>query len=74
MVEVIQANRKAPIELTVKYFACSDEWCKPVTQKYRVHLERDRDAGVVRTEIVPQIAALASVAGPAVVSILLAER
>jgi len=39
-----------PLQLTVKYFACNDEqgWCKPVSQQYTIHLERDRDGGSVR--------------------------
>ncbi len=39
-----------PLELTIKYFACNDEkgFCIPVTQKYLVHLNRDRDGGQAR--------------------------
>jgi hypothetical protein len=42
---------KGPLQLTVKYFACNDEqgWCKPVSQQYTIHLERDRDGGSVRS-------------------------
>lgn len=47
LVEVSQAEPKTSIELTVKYFACSDDWCKAVTQDYRITFARDRDAGVV---------------------------
>ncbi len=34
-------------ELAIHYFACSDEegWCRPVTQKYTLTFERDRDGG-----------------------------
>lgn len=37
--------------VTARYFACSDTegWCKPVTQRYEIRLERDRDAGSVRS-------------------------
>ena len=37
------------LHLEVKYFACHDEegWCKPVTQRYVVHLRPDADGGRV---------------------------
>ena len=37
--------------LTVRYFACDDAetFCKPMTQKYRVTLNRDRDGGSRRS-------------------------
>jgi len=44
-------DTSAPFELTVRYFACSDDdaWCKPVEQTYNVRFEMDRrrrmDAG-----------------------------
>ena len=47
----VDANRDAgPIEITVKYFACNDEqgFCIPVTQKYNVTLQLDRDGGQAR--------------------------
>lgn len=46
----IKAGSARQFELTVRYFACSDEkgFCIPVTQTYLVHLERDRDAGSPR--------------------------
>ncbi len=39
-----------PIRVKVNYFACSDEegWCKPVSQEYLIHLERDSDGGSAR--------------------------
>jgi len=36
-----------PLEVTVKYFACTETMCKAVTQRYLLRLERDLDAGVV---------------------------
>lgn len=47
LIEVDAKQPTAPIELTVKYFACNDEegWCKAVTQQYDVTLEVDPDAG-----------------------------
>ena len=49
LLEVKGADGKSlePIELTVRYFACNDDegWCKAVTQKYTISLERDRDGG-----------------------------
>lgn len=47
----VDANRDAgPFEITVKYFACNDEqgFCIPVTQKYTVALQQDRDGGQAR--------------------------
>ncbi len=47
----VDADRNAgPIEITVKYFACNDEqgFCIPVTQKYSVTLQLDRDGGQAR--------------------------
>lgn len=37
------------LNLEVKYFACHDEegWCKPVTQRYVIHLRPDADGGRV---------------------------
>ncbi len=47
LIAVEGASRDKPIEVSVKYFACNDEqgWCKPVTQKYIVRIQRDRDGG-----------------------------
>ncbi len=47
LLDIDKANFFEPIELTVKYFACSDEqgWCKPVTQRYAIHLQQDPRAG-----------------------------
>jgi outer membrane protein assembly factor BamB len=35
------------LDLTIHYFACNDEqgWCKPVTQRYTIHLGEDVDDG-----------------------------
>jgi hypothetical protein len=37
-----------PLELAVRYFACNDEegWCIPVSQKYSIYLESDRQVGL----------------------------
>jgi hypothetical protein len=47
LVDISASNPHAPIELQVRYFACDDEntFCVPVTQRYRIHLERDVDGG-----------------------------
>ncbi|MDG2054430.1 MAG: hypothetical protein P8J86_06970 [Phycisphaerales bacterium] len=39
-----------PIEFDVMYYACSakEGWCKPVSQTYRVTLERDRAGGMAQ--------------------------
>ena len=41
LVEVKDASTDTEITVTVKYFACSDEWCKPFTQSYTISLQRD---------------------------------
>ena len=50
LIEVEAASLDKPLELTVRYFACNDEkgFCIPVTQRYVVHLNRDRDGGQAR--------------------------
>ena len=49
LVDIKSGKSKKPIELAVHYFVCHDEegWCKPVTQRYAIYLERDPDGGVV---------------------------
>lgn len=46
----IEADPRAPLKLTVRYFACNDEqgWCKSIRQHYTIYLEEDRDAGWVQ--------------------------
>ena len=43
----LSGDTDEPIKLTVHYFACDDAetFCKPVTQQYLIHLQRDRDGG-----------------------------
>ncbi len=50
LVDIENGKSGEPIELTAYYFACNDSegWCKPVTQRYTIYLERDRDGGRVR--------------------------
>jgi len=45
LLEIDKGTAAEPIELTVKYFACGDDFCLPVTQQYAIHLEVDRDGG-----------------------------
>ncbi|MCP4783788.1 MAG: hypothetical protein GY903_19715 [Fuerstiella sp.] len=51
--DVAAGASRAPHEIVIKvrYFACDDAetFCKPVSQTYRVTLERDRDGGSRRT-------------------------
>ena len=37
-----------PLHLAVRYYACNDEegWCIPVTQRYSIRLESNRDGGI----------------------------
>ncbi|MBL8892893.1 MAG: hypothetical protein JNL67_23145 [Planctomycetaceae bacterium] len=50
LVDVTLLDRSKPLELKVDYFACHDEenWCKPVSQSFRILLEVDQDGGTVR--------------------------
>jgi len=47
LVDVVASGDRAPLELSVRYFACDDDntFCIPVTQRYRIHLEGNRDGG-----------------------------
>ena len=45
LVEIEDAEYGQSLELTVHYFACTDEWCEPFTQSYQLTLKRDRDGG-----------------------------
>jgi Ca2+-binding EF-hand superfamily protein len=49
LISLENADPDAPLNLTVRYFACSDEpaWCKPVEQEYSIHLARDEFGGAV---------------------------
>jgi hypothetical protein len=47
LVKVEGGSSKEPIEVTVKYFACTEKTCEAVTQQYLIRLERDRDGGTV---------------------------
>ena len=50
IVNVDSERDAGPFDVTVKYFACSDEqgFCIPVTQTYSVTLKQDRDGGQAR--------------------------
>ncbi|MFQ5741117.1 MAG: EF-hand domain-containing protein [Acidobacteriota bacterium] len=47
LVDIAAESFSAPLDLTVRYFACDDAntFCIPVTQRYAIHLQRDRDGG-----------------------------
>ena len=47
LVDIEASKRRSPVDLQVRYFACDDDntFCVPVTQSYRIHLERDGDGG-----------------------------
>lgn len=47
LVDITAAELSKPIDLQVRYFACDDDntFCVPVTQRYRIHLQRDKDGG-----------------------------
>ncbi|MCZ6600237.1 MAG: hypothetical protein O7A07_05295 [Acidobacteria bacterium] len=47
LVDIVAADLSTPVDLQVRYFACDDDntFCVPVTQKYRIHLEGDKEGG-----------------------------
>ncbi|MCP4260592.1 MAG: hypothetical protein GY774_24150 [Planctomycetes bacterium] len=49
LVGLENAGSNTPLDLTVRYFPCSDEpaWCKLVEQKYSIYLARDEFGGAV---------------------------
>lgn len=49
LINLENADPDALLNLTVRYFACSDvpAWCKPVEQEYSIHLARDEFGGAV---------------------------
>ncbi len=47
LVDVKLNGSREPIGLKFRYFACTDKWCKPVTQEYWITWDVDRDAGRV---------------------------
>ncbi len=51
LVDITGASRADKLTITARYFACNDDegWCIPVTDTYTVTLERDPDAGSVRS-------------------------
>ncbi|MBI3693323.1 MAG: hypothetical protein HY238_00575 [Acidobacteria bacterium] len=45
LVDADRGNSKEPARIVFRYFACSEKWCKPVTQEYVVRWEVDPDGG-----------------------------
>ena len=48
-VHVKRGDSQEPLGMRFRYFACTDTWCRPVTQEYLITWEVDRDAGRVRS-------------------------
>ncbi len=50
LLDVESEDLSESLSLTARYFACDDAntFCIPVTQSYRIHLERDPDGGTAR--------------------------
>ena len=50
LVDVEFKNPSEPLKLTARYFACdnANTFCIPVSQNYKIHLERDPDGGMAR--------------------------
>lgn len=49
LVQVERGDSREPLGLKFRYFACTDTWCRPVTQEYLITWTVDRDAGRVRS-------------------------
>jgi hypothetical protein len=51
LVSVTGADADTALDITVRYFGCSDEqgWCRAITQNYSVRLSADLDAGRAMT-------------------------
>ena len=49
MLDATWPKTDQPLQLSVYYYACSDEegWCKAVSQQYAIYLKKDRDGGRV---------------------------
>ena len=47
LVDVKRDDSQEPLGLKFRYFACTDEWCRPVTQEYLITWEVNPDAGRV---------------------------
>lgn len=49
LIHVNRGDSQEPLGIRFRYFACTDTWCRPVTQEYLITWEVDRDAGRVRS-------------------------
>ncbi len=47
LVDVEARDLGAPLELSTRYYACHEKWCRPIRQSYRITLEVDPDGGGV---------------------------
>ena len=47
LLRVAASDIREPIGLSITYYACTEEWCRPFTQRYQISLERDPDEGWV---------------------------
>ena len=50
LVDVNLGDSREPLELKIRYFACTETWCRPITQEYLITWDVDRDAGRVRSQ------------------------
>ena len=49
LVHVNRGDSQEPLGMRFRYYACTDQWCRPVTHEYLITWEVDRDAGRVRS-------------------------
>ncbi len=50
LVDVNLGGSREPLQLKFRYFACTETWCRPISQEYLITWEVDRYAGRVRSQ------------------------
>ena len=50
LVDVDLGDSREPLQLEFRYFACTETWCRPISQDYLITWNVDRDAGRVRSQ------------------------
>ncbi len=45
LLNVDRGQSTEPVRVSFRYYACTNEWCIPLTQEYLLHWEADRDGG-----------------------------
>ena len=48
LIDVDLGESRAAVPMTFRYYACTEKWCRPVTQEYLITWDVNRDAGRVQ--------------------------